>query len=182
MAKTRTMSMELRAIRDQMNESPPPPPAGMSVCEWFAGLALSNPTLMSDLSPTERAVEAVCLADELLKALRPGRPPSADALSVPQGEEELTQSWNNMATAMKVADKKEKQDRVTAPDRPAVRRETAQYDFRHGTIPPPPVTEAAIHFRRASDHLVQRPATPLDAFKVPGMGIYSSLHPGDRDE
>src|SRR5579863_2075313 len=173
MTKSRTMSMELRAIRQQLLESPPPPPSGATVREWFAGLALMNPELMKGLTSTEQVAEAVRLADELIRALRPALPPSADALSVPQGEEELTRSWNDMATAMKAADKKEKQDRVTAPDRPAIRRETAAYDFRHATIPPPPVTQPTIHFRRASDMLAKAAAKS----GLPFPSLHSSLHP-----
>jgi len=174
--------MELRAIRQQMQESPPPPPHGTTVREWFTGLALMNPELMRGLTPEERVNEAIRLADDLIKALAAPRHPSQESMTVPTTEEGLTQSWNNMADAMKQADAKERRERVTAAPK---RRATQAYGFK-ATIPPPPhptvADTAAQHFRRASDHLLQRPSTPLGAFKIPGIGAYSSLRPENNDE
>lgn len=181
MPKTRTMSMELRAIREQVQESPPPPPAGATVREWFAGLALMNPALMEGLGPHARAVEAVRLADELIKALAAPRVPSQESMAAPT-EVEMEQ-WD--AHVASERETKERRERATNPDiKPAKRTRTAAYQFgERVSIPPPPACPTAKeHFKRASDHLLQRPQTPLGAFKVPGMGTYSSLHPQNEDE
>lgn len=156
----RTMSMELRAIRAQMNESPPPPPAGASVREWFAGLALMNPELMKDMNPVERAVEAVRLADELIRALAAPRMPSKESLAAPT-EAEMAE-WDK-----KVADDNEAKSRRSRATQPDIkgRKKTAAYEF--GMLPPPnstppseppPATVAGAHFRRASEQLRQAAA------------------------
>lgn len=177
--------MELRAIRQQMQESPPPPPYGTTVREWFTGLALMNPELMKGLNSVERITEAIRLADELVVALAAPRTPSQESMRVPTTEDGLVQSWNGMANAMKASDRKERQERDTNPGIRRAERTTTVTGMgavRHPTIPPPSCPTAAMHFRRASDHLLQRPATPLEAIKIPGMGSYSSLRPGNNDE
>jgi hypothetical protein len=162
--------MELRAIRSQLQESPPPPPAGVTVREWFAGLAMMNPELMRDLSPMERVTEAVRLADELIKALSCPRTPSQESMAVPIEEEGLRQSWDNMANAVNASHDKERRERTTKPE--IRRRATAAYDFR-ATIPPPPPTTPSIHFKRASDTLI------VAALKVglPCPTVHSSFRP-----
>ena len=75
--------MELRAIRGQLLESPPPAPSGASIREWFAGLALSNPELMRDIAPEDRVAEAVRLADELIGGLASPKVPNLDANGSP---------------------------------------------------------------------------------------------------
>lgn len=83
----RTRSMELRAIREQTGESPPPAPSGTSVREWFAGLALMNPVLMAGIPVEKRAAEAARLAEELISALAPARTPSMESMQAPTPEE-----------------------------------------------------------------------------------------------
>lgn len=97
-AKKRTRSMELAAIRQKMNESPPPPPAGTSVREWFAGLALASNELMKDIDPSMRAAEAVRLADELADALVVARLPDPSSTAAPT-EEEMTAWETSVANA-----------------------------------------------------------------------------------
>lgn len=83
----RTASMELKAVREQLGGSPPPPPHGTGVREWFAGLAISNPILMKDVPHAERAKEAVRLADELMAALATPRMPTLESLAPPSDAE-----------------------------------------------------------------------------------------------
>lgn len=87
----RINSMEIRAIRDQLKESPPPAPSGSSVREWMAGLALANPVLMQGISVEHRAKEAVRLADELITALAAPKVPSLESMA-PPSEAELS-AW-----------------------------------------------------------------------------------------
>jgi hypothetical protein len=84
--KKRTMSTELRAIANGFNEAPPPAPPTASIREWFAGLALMNPTLMQDFAPGDRAKEAVRLADELMFALQSPRVPHEDLMRDPKAD------------------------------------------------------------------------------------------------
>ncbi len=172
-----------------MNESPPPPPSGTSVREWFAGLALMNPTLMSGLSPCERAVEAVRLADELVRALVAPRTPSQESMSVPVEGVGLNQSWNDMAHNITSANKKSKQvkaqNRETQPD--LQRRQTSGYDSNilRSSIPPPPpprqteptiiLSKAATHFKRASDVLDIAAKALLASDPILDAGRYSSF-------
>jgi hypothetical protein len=142
--------MEIQAIRRSMQESPPPPPTGANMREWFAGLALSNAELMRDVSPAARAAEAVRLADELMAALAMPRVPAADSFNEP-GEQEMA-NWEqkiesrNQPTARPGA--------VTAP---------------RNTLPPPSpgLVEANNCFRsatgslrRASERAVPKTAAP----------------------
>lgn len=134
----RTASMELKAIRDQLLESPPPPPSGTSVREWFAGLALSNPSLMKDVEPTERAAEAVRLADELLRALLQPR--------VPQGidgptEDDLRRWEKRLADD---AASTTRRNRQTLPDQSRAKKQA---------IVTAPETPAAVHFKAATETL-----------------------------
>ena len=132
----RTRSMELRAMRAALPESPPPPPSGATVREWFAGLALANPELMRNIPPERRAAEAVRLADELIGAMSVQRTPSLESMSAPS-EEELA-AWEKS-----IADKKEaaaRQSKATCPEGlkavkgPASKKPTIQF----GAILPPP--------------------------------------------
>jgi|SRR5581483_59161 len=162
MLKSRTMSMELRLIRQQMQESPPPPPAGTTVREWFAGLALMNPALMRDLNPAERVTEAIRLADELVRALAVPRTPSQESMAAPSTEEALARAWNGMAAAMGAPETIKDDDRRERQTiRPGKRRTSAQYD----------AAPAIEHFKRASDML-------LEAVRP---GAYSSFH-SDTEE
>lgn len=63
--------------------SPPPPPTGISMREWFAGLALGNPELMKDVPAASRVATAVRIADELMKTLATSKVPSRESLEPP---------------------------------------------------------------------------------------------------
>lgn len=63
--------------------SPPPPPTGISMREWFAGLALGNPELMKDVPHSSRVATAVRIADELMKTLATSKVPSRESLEPP---------------------------------------------------------------------------------------------------
>ena len=119
----RTKTMELRAIRERMYESPPPPPNGTTVREWFAGLALASPELMKDVPMHERAAEAVRLADDLVKALAAPRMPSKESMAPPTEE------------AMALWDKKI-EDQTQATNRPPASR--TRRESLHAMLPPPP--------------------------------------------
>jgi hypothetical protein len=158
--------MELQAIRGSMNESPPPPPAGASVREWFAGLALMNSELMKDLPSAARAVEAVRLADELILALAAPRVPSQESMAAPTEAKLL--EWSG-----KIADKREakvRQGRETV-KLPGVKKpspQTAAYCFSDSMSQPQNDAEkptAGEHFRRASEAL------------KPGVGKYLMIPP-----
>lgn len=133
----RTKTMEIQAIRARMNESPPPPPAGTSVREWFAGLAFCCPDLMKDVPVTLRSAEAVRLADDLIKALATPRVPTADSMAAPS--KEVMEEWE--ADIAEQAEKKAKSTRETVPGLKAQRRATREYSFGNAfgsMLPPPP--------------------------------------------
>jgi hypothetical protein len=176
--------MELRAIRGSMDESPPPPPAGITVREWFAGLALMNGELMKDLSPAERVVEAVRLADDLIKALNPPRVPSQESMAAPS-EKEISE-WSDRIVHKREA--KIRQGCASVPATPAakqVRLKTAAYSFS-GVLPPPmpekdPASAASACFQRANDALKRPTLRPSPVVikepSTPGVGRYSMIPP-----
>lgn len=63
--------------------SPPPPPQGISMREWFAGLALGNPELMKDVPAASQVATAIKIADELMKTLAASKVPSRESLEPP---------------------------------------------------------------------------------------------------
>lgn len=165
-----------------MNESPPPPPAGVTVREWFAGLALMNGELMKDLSIAECAAEAVRLADELVKALAVARMPSEESVAAPSEAEMV--KWDTHIAKKRSALEAQRRDTV-----PGGRKKTAAYDFSatgsgSGMLPPPPMTatasSATAHFRRASD-MLHRPLPSTKRFS-PIVGRYSMVEPSDGQD
>lgn len=177
----RTRSMELKAIRSQLKESPPPAPAGTSMREWFTGLALMNPVLMQGIPEVSRAAEAIRLADEIIRALTAPKTPSQESMEVPVDAEELVDSWNSMTDTMKEANKKRRQERETIP--PPARRgqeRTQTSSFPSVAMLPPPVIEEPVVVAppqrpTRSDRptallcpVFQRPITPLKAFSIDG--------------
>jgi hypothetical protein len=107
----RTLSVELRTLREQLDESPPPPPPGATVREWFAGLALMNAELMKGIAPHERGTEAARLADELISALATAKLPSEASMEAPSSEQLL--AWELDIKAKQEA--KQRRDRDTVP-------------------------------------------------------------------
>jgi len=94
-------TLEMRFDRGNTHESPPPPTAGMTIREWFAGLALANPELMKDVPESERAVEAVRLADELAAALAAPLVPTMKSMRPPSKKE--MRAWEKKIKVDKAA-------------------------------------------------------------------------------
>lgn len=126
-------TMELRAIRKHLQESPPPAPSGTSMREWFAGLALMNPMLMAGIPAAMRAAEAVRLADELIAALAPPRVPSLESMAAPT-ETEL-KVWDAQVAEKNL--QKERASRDTCPAAPSSKGRKPT--MRFGAILPPPI-------------------------------------------
>lgn len=125
-------TMELRAIREHLQESPPPAPSGTSMREWFAGLALMNPMLMAGIPDSKRAAEAVRLADELVAALAPSKAPSLESMAAPT-ESEL------VAWGLHIKDKSQRQSQDTERAIPVVSAGGRKPTMRFGAILPPPI-------------------------------------------
>lgn len=65
----------------------PPPMTGLTLRQWFAGLALVNPEFMKNVPESERAAEAVKFADQLISALDVPRVPTLESMAPPSNEE-----------------------------------------------------------------------------------------------
>lgn len=133
--------MEMRAIisRERVFASPPPAPAGTTLREWFAGLALGNPELMTGIDPAGRIAESLRIADELIVALAARKSPSKESMAAPSEEE--MQRWDEHVAEEKST--KERQSRATMPDlkkRKATLMGIAAQHIRVGTIAPPALT------------------------------------------
>lgn len=143
----------------------PPPPSGASLREWFAGLAINNPVLMTGIEPDSRVSEAVRIADELMKALATTPLPARESMTG-LSDEVMTQWANDIS-------EKERRTRVTAP---ALRRAKGpRTKTRTGVLPPP--LSIADTARRASDSFVKvneilrdakptRPAPPSCRYSI----------------
>ena len=149
-------TIEMRAIATRFQEQAPPP-AGAGLREWFAGLALANVEMMKDVPHTERPVEAVRLADELISALAKPRIPTLESMKAPTTEELV--AWEN--SNREKEEKKARMSRATMPELPAIRA-------RNSARPPATVvddfgsiaTTAIDHFKAATRQLkVQTPGT-----------------------
>lgn len=171
----RRPTVELKAIimRERVFASPPPAPAGTTLREWFAGLAMGNPEIMKDIEPEARILEALRVADELIKALSSPRSPTLESMAAPSEEE--MQAWDEAVAEAK--ETKERQSRATIPELKAKRpgrtktlmgvaidpnaqsqspaRNAYQMQPRAGSIPPP---------------------KPLPA-REPGLGRYTVVNP-----
>ena len=109
----RRPTVELHAIinRERVFASPPPAPAGTSLREWFAGLAMGNPELMKDIEPSARIQESLRIADELIGALVTPRTPSKESMAAPTEEE--MQRWDEAVA--EANETKARQTRATVP-------------------------------------------------------------------
>lgn len=134
----------------------PPPPAGATLREWFAGLALSNPALMNGIDQDARATEAVRIADELVKALAFQRAPSQESMAAPT--EEALAAWSEQIQerALRGRQTLPEMRRVKSPHSKTlaglaaptireIRRSSESFTratgiLRSETIPPPPPT------------------------------------------
>jgi hypothetical protein len=109
----RRPTVELKAMirRENTFASPPPPPANITLREWFAGLAISNSKLMDEIEPSCRAAEAIRIADELIGALATAKLPSKESMAPPSTSDMI--SWDDHVK--NETSKKVNNDRPTIP-------------------------------------------------------------------
>jgi len=168
----RTFSAEIRAIRQGMQESPPPAPSGTTVREWFAGLALASHVIMKDIPVELRAQEAVRIADELIKALRAPKVPTLESMASPTADEML--QWEGKIEEDRV--KKERQSRATVPpfralkSPPSSRTPTTKF----GAVLPPPSVEGDRQSRPTIPPpvITEKKSSPLPGFPRSNRYIY----------
>ena len=122
----RTRSMEIRALRQRMDEQPPPAPAGTSIREWFAGLVMASPELMKDVPLNERAKVAVQLADELTLALQAPRCPTQESMRAPSDKE--MSAWEQSVG------RADRQSRATVPE---LKKARPMSSLNFGEVMPP---------------------------------------------
>lgn len=168
----RRPTLELRAIvdRERVFASPPPAPAGTSLREWFAGLAMGNPELMRDIDPTARATEALRVADELIGALQTPRQPSAASMEAPSEEEMV--KWDEAVAEAK--ETKERQSRATMPEMKA-RRPSRTKTLMGVAIPSNPPTGYATNMARVGSI----PPPKMTMSREPDAGRYLVIPPRD---
>jgi hypothetical protein len=173
--KCRTLSSELRAVHNMMNESLPPPPKEATLREWFAGLALLSTELMKDVPREKRVREAVRIADQLAEALAVPRTASMaivpddrlENLSKQPTVEAISRSMRPTSPAIP-----RPQLKSTVPPGPA---RPASNPPRHPTqrfaavLPPPAVREIGSKF-------------PQNHRGLPASSCYSSLGEGSSAE
>ena len=132
----------MRAIisHERVFASPPPAPAGTSLREWFAGLALGNPELMKDINPSAQIQESLRIADDLIGALAAPKTPSLESMAAPSAEE--MQRWDEQVASERTT--KERQSRATVPNLKIKRNQTlmgiAAQSIPPGSIKPPALT------------------------------------------
>lgn len=113
----------------------PPPPSGANLREWFAGLALANPTLMLNVPEAARVSYAVSIADELVNALRTPSIPTRESMRPPTVME--LNVWET--SIVKQEEKKRVQKKETQPQGLKFRQSPPTFN----AIPPPPMKNAA---------------------------------------
>lgn len=140
-------SSKVEIMRETMKESPPPA-TGISMRQWFAGLAIANPVLMKDIPESQRITEAVRLADELILALVPARVPTRNSMRAPTRRE--LRAW----------EKKIENDKIAKPGDTCPASPRAMLGNHPNLIIPPPPADAL-------------PALP--PFKLPLQGLCSGM-------
>ncbi len=98
--------------RNELPTPPPPAPAGTTLREWFAGLALGNVELMRGVASEQRASVALRIADELISALTAPRRLSPTSLLSPS--EDDMKRWD--ASLAEIRNAQARQARDTLPD------------------------------------------------------------------
>lgn len=179
----RRPTVELQAIimREKVFASPPPAPAGTSLREWFAGLALGNSEIMRDVEPASRIMEALRVADELIKALGQARLPSKESMEPPT--EEQMQKWDEAIAEAK--ETKERQTRATMPELRAKRPNRTKTLAGVAVDPNVKPTPALGTVNRSTNYqMLPRagsipPPKPLAA-REEGMGRYQVLNAGSE--
>lgn len=163
--------VDLNEVRRQLNASPPPPPAGTSVREWFAGLALLNPTLMEGIPPELRPAEAVRLSDQMVKALATPRAPNLDSMKAPSDEE--LQMWEQKLVDQK--ERIERRERETVMDKyPRMPSKKPTLRF-NGALPSPAFMPPA-----PKDAMSQRARPMTDTRYIIREEIVETVRPGRR--
>lgn len=167
-------------MREKVFASPPPAPAGTTLREWFAGLAMGNPEIMKDIEPSARIQEALRVADELIKALGMARVPTLESMAAPSEEE--MQAWDDHIAEQR--ETKERQSRATVPDlkakKPNRTKTLMGVAIDPNALPPvpPPVTvreRRSVHVEPLRAGSIP-PPKPVTAHE-PGMGRYTVMNP-----
>ncbi len=121
----RRSTVEMKALIQKQQGAfptpPPPAPAGTSLREWFAGLAIANVELMKDIDRDRYGEEALRIADQLIFALATPRQPSVASMAALS--EEQMKEWD-IALANKKEDERTaeaRQAKATVPNMPRVR-------------------------------------------------------------
>lgn len=162
---------ELRAIHQQIQDSPPLPP-GTSLREWLSGLVFASAELMRDVAPQDQARKAVEFADDLIRALTAPKTLDPETLAVPADEAGLQKSWIDLSNTMVLANAKKRQERTTRPDIRSSRRHTIPFGTL--TMPPPPSNGISCH----DIDVVSRPT--MCGLQRPN-GRYSGTTPADDE-
>lgn len=149
-------SLGLNETIDAMRrKETPPPPAGASLREWFAGIALSNPELMKDVPPEQRTSVAVKVADEMMSALMAPRTPTGTKLNVPVAPPTPVINMEN-------------RERITVPGIRAAKR---------NSMPPPPCPQTEPELPPVIDPRKASSAPPKPSSDKPSVGRYSYVTP-----
>lgn len=180
----RRSTVELRTIieteRQLVSPPPiPPAPAGSSLREWFAGLALSNPLLMRDIDIDCREIEAVRIADEMMRALRTPRVPSQESMRSPS-ESDLN-AWSERL--IPINEERERRVRATIPELPTRKTPSMYPRTLTGLVPPPlqaSPSEAVASFKEATNILRASVPPPPTVRLGRCDGRYSILKPEER--
>ena len=170
----RRPTVELQAIinRERVFASPPPAPAGTTLREWFAGLAMGNPELMRDIAPEARIAEALRVADQLIGALVTPRTPSKESMAAPTEEE--MQKWDEYVAETK--ETKERQTRATMPELKARKpsRTKTLIGVAISANPPPAVP---VHSYPMAQRAGSIPPPRMTMSREPGAGRYQVVMP-----
>lgn len=117
----RRSTIEMKALIQQqlvaLRTPPPLAPAGTSLREWFAGLAIGNVELMKDIDRERYGTEALRIADQLLFALATPRQPTVESMAALSDEQ--MEAWSAKIVAENLA-KVDKHDRNTVREMQAV--------------------------------------------------------------
>jgi len=161
----RRRTTELQAIVDHERILVPPPSmVGTSLREWFAGLAIGNAALMDGIDDDYKIIEAIRIADELVKALAAPKTPTLESMAAPTEEE--MKVWDE-ATAIK-NDEKVRQSRATIPELRANRVQPPRSVTLTGVAVPsnPPPGYQPVDSQRAADRVPSIPPPSIKSSRL----------------